>query len=74
MGFDEAETTIAKFAAGDDRELDKLEIRLETIEEVATPVQFGSFLGNEPLPGRTDSDVDISAEMSNFQSMPIPYR
>jgi hypothetical protein len=50
MGFDEAETTIAKFAAGDDRELDKLEIKLETIEEIATPVKFGGYLGNESLP------------------------
>jgi hypothetical protein len=74
MGFDEAETTIAKFAAGDDRELDKLEIRLDTIEEVATPVQFGSYLGAEPLPGRADTEPDTSVEMANFKAMPIPWR
>jgi hypothetical protein len=49
MGFDEAETSIAKFSAGDDRELDKLEIQLETIAEIATPVKFGSYLAEEPL-------------------------
>jgi hypothetical protein len=76
MGFDEAETSISKFAAGDDRELDKLEIQLETIAEIATPVKFGSYLANEPLAtgGHEPSEINIDAEMAQFKTAPIPWR
>jgi hypothetical protein len=64
MGFDEAETSIAKFAAGDDRALDKLEIQLETIAEIATPVKFGSYLSEEPL--ATGGGVEQPIEAPNM--------
>lgn len=64
MGFDEAETSIAKFAAGDDRALDKLEIQLETIAEIATPVKFGSYLADQPL--ATGGGVEQPIESVNM--------
>jgi hypothetical protein len=76
MGFDEADVSIAKFAAGDDRELDKLEIQLETIAEIATPVKFGSYLAEEPLAtgGHESAEINIDAEMAQFKTTPIPWR
>lgn len=51
LGFDDSIAAVAKFSAGDDAALDKLDTQLDTIEEFATPVKMGSYLGSEPIPG-----------------------
>jgi hypothetical protein len=67
MGFED-ESSVSKFAAGDDRELDKLEIQLDTIAECATPVKFGSYLGGEGLPGQEGAkeDKELDSEVESF--------
>ena len=74
MGFDDADTSIATFTAGDDRALDKLEIQLETIDELAVPVKFGSYLADEPLSGDEGEPIDTDAEMANFKAQTLPWR
>lgn len=74
MGFDDADTSIATFTAGDDRALDKLEIQLETIDELAVPVKFGSYLAEEPLAGDPNQPIDTDAEMANFKAQALPWR
>jgi hypothetical protein len=66
MGFEDSAASVAKFSAGDDRDLDKLEIQLDTIEQYATPIKMGSHLSGEPLPGEEEN---IAAdETANFMA------
>lgn len=61
FGFDESEVSIAKFSAGDDAELTRLEIKLDAIEEYATPVKMGLHLAGEPLPGEEKNAAEDEA-------------
>jgi hypothetical protein len=58
FGFEDSNESIAKFSAGDDLELTKLEIQLDTIEEYAQPVKMGSHLSDEPIAGEESANLD----------------
>lgn len=68
LGFETAEASVAKYSAGDDRELDKLEIKLEAIEEYATPVKMGLATDGEPIPGEEGNAGEDAATkfMANY--------
>ena len=69
FGFDESQASIAKFSAGDDLELAKLEIELNAIEKYATPVKMGLTLDAEPLPGDDSSEIDRQVAAFNKSYM-----
>jgi hypothetical protein len=72
FGFED-EATVAKFSAdGGDREMDKIEIQLDTIAKFAAPMKFGSYLEDEPL--NTGGSAPPEVEAANMDRLKVTPR